>query len=139
LSNAGVKVIWFRNPLFNDRGFYAKERPEFGMEWNEIIRVARIVWTDLTVLETEDYWAFQKSDQSITYWVLARYQFSQEMARRYGNPELPHMTKWDKTRITNGELNSYVIWPHAEIGEPMYAELEKRFWELEKKIAYRKP
>jgi hypothetical protein len=134
----GLKIVWFRNPLYDDRGFYPKEKPEIFIEWNQIIRVAQLVWTDVVACETENYWAFQGNDSHSTCWVLARYRFSEEIANRYGNPKTPHVTKWSTIRITGGELCNYVIWPHAEIGEAMYMEMKKKFWELKRKIAYRK-
>jgi hypothetical protein len=66
-------------------------------------------------------------DPLSTYWVLARNDFSKEIAGRYGNPETPHVTKWGKARFANGLLRSYIIWQYAEFSEPMYVEVKKRF------------
>jgi hypothetical protein len=140
LSNAnvpGLRIIIIRNALCNDRGFYPKEKPEIAIEWNQIIRVAQLVWIDDIALETEDYWAFQSSDPHGTCWVLARYGFTKEIVNRYGNTEMPHITHGRKTRFSGGLLYSCVVWPRAEIGEDMYVKAKKRFWELERKIAYR--
>lgn len=133
-----LKIIRFQNPLYDERGFYPAENSEVFVEWNKVIRVANLYWINDIALETDDYWASQCRDLLITYWVRAKHGFTGEIALRYGNPETPHVTKWGKACFTNGLLYTYVIWPYTEIGEPMYVEVKKRFWELQKNISYKK-
>ncbi len=131
-----LRILRIRHALYNDRGFYPRENPQVVIEWNSVLRVAAVFEIDAVALESENYWAFQTRDPLNTFWVLYSVLFDEQIAQRFGTPSLPHSTKWNKVRTSGGELYSYIVWPHTEIGAAMYAEVKKRVWELGRKIAY---
>jgi hypothetical protein len=137
-----LKIVEINSVIYSDHGFYPKDQPERMIEWREIIRVAAVFLINDVALESRYYWAFQTMDPFVTYWVLTRYHkdgFDLEVKNRFGDPERPHNTKWNRARVTHGELSNYVIWPSDEIGKEMYVEAQKGIWELDRKICYSKP
>ena len=137
----GLRIVEINNVKYDDRGFYPQDKPENLIEWKNIVRAAKVFLVNTVVYESMYYWAFQNDDAATTYWVLIRYQkddFDLEIKNRYGDPELPHNTKWSEARIPQGTVSNYVIWPQTEIGKAMYVEVKKRIWELDRKILYSK-
>ena len=134
------KIVEFKKVLYDDHGFYQENERDTIIEWIKVFRIAEIYFINDIVFESMYYWAFQSDDPFITYWVRIEYQnndFKLELKRRYEYPKVPHVTKWKEVELNQGKLCNYVIWPQKQIGEAMYIQAKRYFWQVDRKILYK--
>jgi len=125
---------------FDEFGFRALGLEATRILWSDIIRVAYCMVVDSVALKVEDYWAFQTTDPNLITWVhmnpyndFIRKSFSEEIHRRFGEVDIPERSEWNQSKKDQG-IHTYVIYPEADSGQPMYIFRRERWWSLESKL-----
>jgi hypothetical protein len=132
-----VRVERYAPVEFNDVGFWSQKSAQDIVRWSDIIRVAWGYEIHPIVIADWDFWAFQTVDPTITFWVptTSDAPFAAEVRRKYAVLEIPPMMYWADRDYC---VRAYVVWPTADIGEPMYVTVKRHWWSLSGKLAYAK-
>jgi hypothetical protein len=118
---------------FDGDGFAVPWFPEDKIIWRDIIRVGKCMVID-GLVDVYDYWAFQTTNPEVLIWVsinpttdFIRACFSDAVKRQFGFTERSDKIKWN--HACNGcNLSSYVEYPEADVGKPMYYLQRKHWW-----------
>ena len=115
---------------FDEEGFWLPQQRTTLVRWADVVRVASCYEIHSIAIVDWDYWAFQTKDPDFYPWVEINEQtemkgFSQEVYRRYGEPDIPPMKDWADAEYC---VRAYVIYPKDEIGKPLYVTKKKRWW-----------
>jgi hypothetical protein len=104
--------------------------------WSSILRVAVGYEIHPIAIADWDFWAFQGSDSTQTWWVYDEPKgtlFSKEIERRFPSGDIPARQFWEDQDFC---ILTFVIWPMQERGIPMYRHVKRHWWSWNYGLAY---
>jgi hypothetical protein len=122
---------------FTAEGFGRTEGNGVVVPWSSVLGVALGYEIHPTAIADWDFWAFQGPDPSVTYWVYEEgaFAFSEEVRRRFSIGEIPAMKEWADREYC---IRARVVWPAADVGEPMYVTVKRHWWSWHGRLSYAK-
>ena len=133
----GVEIFVWQDQAVtvDDAGFGVEGVAKVG--WSEVVRIARGHQVHRLAIGQSDFWAFRTKASSDGYWIrtgnLWTTAFSREVRRRFPILDPPPMKHWQDRDFS---IRAYVVWPSANLGEPLYVPVKRRRWSWRSRLAY---
>ncbi len=113
---------------FDDSRFYSPGRKYTTVLWSDVIRVAYGYEAHPIAIVDWNFWGFQTTNSGIMMQVeigsISTMRFSDEIERRFGNPNIPSMKDWTDSDYN---IKTFVIYPKEDFGKSLY-KVKKRHW-----------
>ena len=132
-----VRVVEYNRVVFDEGGFQYPGEDASRVQWRSVLRVAIGYEIHPLVVVDWNFVAFQCADEDITYRVQTEFgdAFTSEVRRRFGTPDIPPMQDWADREFC---IRTYTIWPHSEIGRPMFRNVKRHRWSWRSRMAFTK-
>jgi len=131
-----LDIAEYHKVSFDAGGFQYPGEDLSKVRWDDVKRLAIGYEIHSVAISDWDFWAVQGSDPNVTYWIYTTTvdPFSDEIRRRFGDPNVPPMDKWADRKFL---IRAYTIWPEEEIGLPMYNRVKRHWWSWTAGLAYK--